>query len=150
MNLNPRKSPRVQSEAASGESNGYSAKTYICKFFVMALNINSEFTLLKSTYRKSFSRVCLWLHGLYSRWNSPGQNAGVSSLSLLQGRGTYLTELNCIRSIVWEGGNKTVLLLSLVSEQVPHSLTHGRAQINTACPLANTLILPQEGPLGIH
>ena len=28
---------------------------------------------------------CLWHHGPYSPWNSPGQNTGVSSLSLLQG-----------------------------------------------------------------
>ena len=27
---------------------------------------------------------CLRLHGLYSPWNSPGQNTGVGSLSLLQ------------------------------------------------------------------
>ena len=27
----------------------------------------------------------LELHGLYSPWNSPGQNTGVGSLSLLQG-----------------------------------------------------------------
>ena len=27
----------------------------------------------------------LWFHGLYSPWNSPGQNTGVGSLSLLQG-----------------------------------------------------------------
>ena len=27
----------------------------------------------------------LWLHGLYSPWNSPGQNTGVGSLTLLQG-----------------------------------------------------------------
>ena len=27
----------------------------------------------------------LWPHGLYSAWNSPGQNTGVGSLSLLQG-----------------------------------------------------------------
>ena len=27
----------------------------------------------------------LWPHGLYSPWNSPGQNAGMGSLSLLQG-----------------------------------------------------------------
>ena len=26
-----------------------------------------------------------WLHGLYSPWNSPSQNTGVGSLSLLQG-----------------------------------------------------------------
>ena len=28
---------------------------------------------------------CLWPHELYSPWNSPGQNTGVGSLSLLQG-----------------------------------------------------------------
>ena len=27
----------------------------------------------------------LWSHGLYSPWNSPGQNTGVGSLSVLQG-----------------------------------------------------------------
>ena len=32
----------------------------------------------------------LWPHGLYSPWNSPGQNTGVSSLSLLQG--LFLTQ----------------------------------------------------------
>ena len=26
----------------------------------------------------------LWPHGIYSLWNSPGQNTGVGSLSLLQ------------------------------------------------------------------
>ena len=33
----------------------------------------------------SQSCLTLWLHGLYSPWNSPGQNTGVGSLSLLQG-----------------------------------------------------------------
>ena len=28
---------------------------------------------------------CLQPHGLYNPWNSPGQNTGVGSLSLLQG-----------------------------------------------------------------
>ena len=40
-------------------------------------------------YRVSKSRSVvsdsLWSHGLYSPWNSPGQNTGVGSLSLLQG-----------------------------------------------------------------
>ena len=31
------------------------------------------------------SCLTLWPHGLYSSWNSPGQNTGVGSLSLLQG-----------------------------------------------------------------
>ena len=31
------------------------------------------------------SCLTLWPHGLYSLWNSPGQNPGVGSLSLLHG-----------------------------------------------------------------
>ena len=34
---------------------------------------------------KSLVSDTLWPHGLYSPWNSPGQNTGVGSLSLLQG-----------------------------------------------------------------
>ena len=34
---------------------------------------------------RSVMSDCLQSHGLYSPWNSPGQNAGVGSLSLLQG-----------------------------------------------------------------
>ena len=41
------------------------------------------------SYGESESRSVMsdswWLHGLYSPWNSPGQNTGVDSLSLLQG-----------------------------------------------------------------
>ena len=35
--------------------------------------------------RRSLVSDSLWPHGLYSPWNSPGQNTGVGSLSLLQG-----------------------------------------------------------------
>ena len=35
--------------------------------------------------RRSAVSDSLWPHGLYSSWNSPGQNTGVGSLSLLQG-----------------------------------------------------------------
>ena len=38
----------------------------------------------KSDSRSAVSHS-LWPHGLYSPWNSPGQNTGVGSLSLLQG-----------------------------------------------------------------
>ena len=34
---------------------------------------------------RSVMSSCLWLRELYSPWNSPGQNTGVGSLSLLQG-----------------------------------------------------------------
>ena len=41
--------------------------------------------LLKWSESRSVGSNSLWPHGLYSRWNSPGQNTGVGSLSLLQG-----------------------------------------------------------------
>ena len=34
---------------------------------------------------RSVASDSLWSHGLYSPWNSPGQNTGVGSLSVLQG-----------------------------------------------------------------
>ena len=43
---------------------------------------NYDPTCLKWT---SLSCVCLRPHGLYSPWNSPGQNTGMGGLSLLQG-----------------------------------------------------------------
>ena len=48
------------------------------------LSMKCLFSLLES---ESFSAVSnsLWPHGLQSPWNSPGQNTGVCSLSLLQG-----------------------------------------------------------------
>ena len=47
------------------------------------LSMKCLFSLLES---ESFSAVSdsLWPHGLQSPWNSPGQNTGVHSLSLLQ------------------------------------------------------------------
>ena len=49
---------------------------------------NSEPTQLNlGMWNESHSVMssCLWPHGLYSPWNSPGQNTGVGSLSLLHG-----------------------------------------------------------------
>ena len=47
----------------------------------------------------------LWPHGLYSSWNSPGQNTGVGSLSLLQGifptQGSNPSLLHC-RQILYQ------------------------------------------------
>ena len=51
--------------------------------FSSILNILSELEV-KSESRSVMSDS-LWPHGLYSPWNSPGQNTGVGSLSLLQG-----------------------------------------------------------------
>ena len=40
---------------------------------------------LSESESRSVMFDCLRPHGLYSPWNSPGQNTGVGSLSLLQG-----------------------------------------------------------------
>ena len=50
-------------------------------------NYEKELTFRFESENESHSVVSdsLRLHGLYSPWNSPGQNTGVGSLSLLQG-----------------------------------------------------------------
>ena len=48
-------------------------------------SIHMEWSEVKWSDSCSVVSDSLWPHGLYSPWNSPGQNIGVSSLSLLQG-----------------------------------------------------------------
>ena len=43
------------------------------------------FTKLGACESRLVESTSLWPHGLYSPWNSPSQNTGVGSLSLLQG-----------------------------------------------------------------
>ena len=71
------------------KSSSYQVKTYgpslmkdkslsfLCLFFPMTQKNESE--------SRSVVSNSLLSHGLYSPWNSPGQNTGVGSLSLLQG-----------------------------------------------------------------
>ena len=62
-------------------------------------------------WSKSCSAVSnsLWPHGLYSPWNSPGQNTGVGNLSLLQGifptQGSNPGLLHC-RQILYQLSHK--------------------------------------------
>ena len=57
--------------------------------FALVVNRNEEGTFLVPQGGESEScsvlSDSLWPHGQYSPWNSPGQNTGVGSLSLLQG-----------------------------------------------------------------
>ena len=48
------------------------------------MRIPDQFTCLIRSESCSVVSDCLQPHGLHSVWNSPGQNTGVSSLSLLQ------------------------------------------------------------------
>ena len=56
----------------------------------------------------------LWPHGLYSPWNSPGQNTGVGNLSLLQGifPTRDQTQVSCIAGGFFTSWASRELLLS--------------------------------------
>ena len=75
----------------------------------------------KSESEKSLSHIqLLWPHGLYSPWNSLGQNTGVSNHSLLQG--IFPTQVSCITGTfftIWatrEPKNTGVGSLSLLQQ----------------------------------
>ena len=59
----------------------------VWKVILPGTNRNYFIKLIKSSENESHSVMSdsLWPHRLYSPWNSPGQNTGVGSLSLLQG-----------------------------------------------------------------
>ena len=69
--------------------------TYMCAYYVYqdtcTRNVTGEQFLIEENLKQLWSESCsvmsdsLWPHGLYSPWNSPGPNTGVSSLSLFQG-----------------------------------------------------------------
>ena len=73
----------------------------------------------------------LWPHGLYSRWNSPGQNPGVGSLSLLQGlfptQGSNLGLLHCRRilyQLSYQGSPQTQKNPSQIPKDLLQILLH--------------------------
>ena len=70
-------------------------------------------------------------HGLYSPWNSPGQNTGVGSLSLLQGifptQASNLGLLHCRQILYQLSYRRSLWLLEILKEtaqaEVPPPLT---------------------------
>ena len=86
-------------------------------------------TALPGMWPCILSRNSVWPHGLYSPWNSLGQNTGVGSLSLLRGifpnQGLNFTQVSCIAgrfSASWATGkpkNNGVGRLSLLQQIFP-------------------------------
>ena len=78
---------RVISSPHSLSFSFYKSKTRCCVFYPSKIwwkrRVFKE--LCEQTESCSVVFGSLWPHGLYSPWNSPGQNAGMCSCSLLQG-----------------------------------------------------------------
>ena len=85
------------------------------------------FLLENESERYSVMSDSLWTHGLYSPWNSPGQDTGVGSLSLLHGtsptQGSNPGLLHC-RQMLYQlkGILQNGSALNLVSYQRPQLL----------------------------
>ena len=90
------------------------SKEFLPLYFLFGFLVLSRWRLGGVTKRNEWVKVAqscltLWSHGLYSPWNSPGQNTGVGSLSLLQGifptQGLNLGLLHC-RWILYQLSHK--------------------------------------------
>ena len=80
---------------------------YVCVY--VCINLYLYIIILCVCVCAAQSCLTLWPHGLYSPWNSPGQETGVGSLSLLQGifptQGSNPGFLHC-RQILYELSHK--------------------------------------------
>ena len=75
----------------------------------------------------------LQVHGLYSPWNSPGQNTGVGSLSLLQGifpaQESNQGLLHC-RGILYQ--LREELLVNYI-KKLPRKVRHSKCLVSENC-----------------
>ena len=81
---------------------------FIKKWYIIKLHFMLYILCIESESHSVMSNS-LWPQGLYIPWNSPGQNTGVSSLSLLQGifptQGSNPGLLHC-RQILYQLNHK--------------------------------------------
>ena len=114
------------------------------------LSINVKYCMLllylklfRTIVKVKVSRLCLtlWPHGLYSPWNSPGQNTGVGSLSLLQE--IFLTqELNpglphCRRILYQLGHQGSARILEWVTHPFSSRSSRPRNRTRVSCCCVN-------------
>ena len=114
-------------------------------------SIESQENLLKCEWKWSESGSVgsdsLWLHGLYSPWNSPGQNTGVGSHSLLQG--IFPTQgfnpgLSHCRRILYQLSRKgSPRILEWVAYPFSSESSRPRNQTGVSC-IAGGFFLPTE------
>ena len=96
-----------------------------------------KFRLLSIQFSHSVMSDSLWPHGLYSPWNSPGQNTGVGSLFLLHGifpaQGLN-PGLPCCRQILYQLSHKGSLRILRVGSLLFSSISFWpRNQTGVSC-----------------
>ena len=95
MNYSPTDGPKTKHHAKWKKS----ATTDHIKIWLHLYGMTSKGKFINSIESHSVMSNLLGPHGLYSPWNSPGQNIGVGSLFLLQGifptQGSNLGFLHC-------------------------------------------------------
>ena len=107
--------------------------------------------ILESEVKVKVILVALWPSGLYSPWNSPGQNTGVGSCSLLQG--IFPTQrLNpCLphcRQILCQLNHKgSPRILKWVAYPFSSGSSHSRNQTGVSCTAGGTLPTELSGKL---
>ena len=102
--------------------------------FIRLSKIHGEKEEIKSCSVMSDS---LWPHGLYNSWNSPGQNTGVGSCSLLQGifptQGLNLGLLHC-RWVLYQLSHKgSPIILDWVAYPFSRGSSWPRKQTEVSC-----------------
>ena len=106
-----------------------------------SLDDKSAWSIYIPINRESESRSVmsnsLWPHGLYSPWNSPGQNTGAGSLSLLQG--IFPTQklnpgfLHCRRILYQLSHKGSSRILEWVAYPFSSGSSHPRNQAGVSC-----------------
>ena len=80
-------------------------KQYHIKMSYTEQRKNNQYVLRRFIKQSSTVSDSLGPHGLYSPWNSPGQNTGVGSLSFLPNQGSNPGLLHC-RGILYQLSHK--------------------------------------------
>ena len=83
--LSHKGSPRTLEWVAYPFSRGSSRPMNWTRVSCIAGGFLTNWAIREAHESRSVMSYCLWTRGLYNPWNSPGQNTGLGSLSLLQG-----------------------------------------------------------------
>ena len=125
---------------------------WVKKYLALLSWVSKTMTLNPDSESRSVVSDSLQPHGLYSPWNSPGQNIGVGTLSLLQG--TFLTQgsnpgLPFCRQILYQLSHKgNPRILEWVAYTSSSRSSRPRNRTEVSCIAGDSLPTELWAPLG--